>query len=279
MRQNVSKQLSMWNSELFRLTAKFGQNKIGLYASYIPRLLARSLRPQMGKFRLSTYGVWLTSKPGDLTFDMCVDGSYGPFYFDYIANLPRCTFLDIGSNIGLYSLIAHRNREIANIYSFEPNPEINAYLVENLVFNGCARVIPIVKAISSSSGVFVLKTFSGHSGKSSLREDIKTEVPDGEMKIETANEKLLDDLLADNTDPVAIKIDVEGHELVVLETLRRSKLWPRVFSLFFEVDERYLDLEKVLELLDTSGFSRKAKIGDKVHYDLLYERRGDLVEK
>ncbi len=264
------------NARLFGLTARFGQGTFSRYLGYVPRLLARLLRPQQGAFLFSTYGVWLTSQANDRTFKMCVDGSYGPFYLDYVANLPKCVYLDIGSNIGLYSMVAGRNRNVSEIYSFEPNIAVYDFLKENIARNGLEHATPVARAISSETGKLVLKTFSGHSGKSSLRDNAEQDHPDGEIVIETANHEYLNELLRHVSSPIAIKIDVEGHEVVVIETLRKSAFWKYVFSLYFEVDERYIDVQRIIAPLEKDGFVLKAKNGDKVHYDLLYERNRPL---
>ncbi len=269
---NLATRLLGLNSSIFSLTACLGQSVVQKYASYVPRLIARLHRPRQGNFLLSTYGVWLTSEASDRTYKMCVDGSYGPFYQNYVSRLPRCHFMDIGSNIGLYSLVAGQNRNISRIFSFEPNPQTYGYLVENLRFNHVTNATPVAKAISGAMGHFVLKTYSGHLGKASMRPDTEQDPPDGEITIETVDQDFMNSLMPDDKVPVAIKIDVEGHEIVVIETLRKARLWKNVFSIYFEVDERYIDVRKVVSMLEGDGFRLKSKNGERVHYDLLYER-------
>jgi FkbM family methyltransferase len=264
--------LSLANSTLFRLTAKVGEGLVQRYLSYGPRIIARILRPQSGKFQFSTYGVWLSSKQNDTTYRLCVDGSYGPFYFDYVSSLRNCNFLDIGSNIGLYSLIAARNSRVNKIYSFEPNLEVTEFLKQNLNFNGATKASVVPCAISNKSEQIVLKTFANHTGKSSLRLNMEGDSPDGETIIQAVDHEYLDTLFSNNNEPVAVKIDVEGHEIVVVETLRKAKIWPKVFSVFFEADERYIDVKKLTATLEDDGFKQMKKIGNGLHYDLLFER-------
>jgi hypothetical protein len=72
----------------------------------------------------STYGPLLYNTPGDRTFELCVNG-YGPFVAKVIEGWEdEFLFLDIGANLGLFSLLAARNPHCRQAIAFEPLPEI-----------------------------------------------------------------------------------------------------------------------------------------------------------
>src|SRR2546423_12398987 len=51
-------------------------------------------------------------------------------------------FLDIGANIGLYTLrVARRVYPNGKIYSFEPNPQLNELLTRNVYVNGLGSIV------------------------------------------------------------------------------------------------------------------------------------------
>lgn len=61
-------------------------------------------------------------------------------------------FLDVGANIGYYSLLAKAfNPEVA-VYSFEPLPSAFHYLEKNLRLNGWEDAVPMQVALSDQTG-------------------------------------------------------------------------------------------------------------------------------
>ena len=61
--------------------------------------------------------------------------------------------VDIGANIGYYTLIAAKlvgNKGI--VYAFEPEPSNYELLCQNIAINGYTNVVPIEKAVSKTSG-------------------------------------------------------------------------------------------------------------------------------
>lgn len=251
----------------------------------IPRAISRLIRSIVKKivkfgplrqdgYTLSLYGVWLIDWWDDATFRFCANASYGFFYSDWIENLDECVFIDIGSNQGLYSLIAEKNPRITKIYAFEPQPEIFARLIKNIEHNEAGRIKAFPYAISNVAEDREMQIKEGHSGAGTLRD---TSVPEEKfghsIRITTVDYSFLDSSIeiAENT-KIAIKIDTEGHEAEVLTQLMKSALWDRVFNIFYEVDERYIDHVKILDSLRGYGFSVIYQNGKKPHYDLMLQR-------
>ena len=65
-------------------------------------------------------------------------------------------FLDVGGNIGWYSLIVSSNFEGINIFTFEPDPDNFNCLVDNIRVNKLEGINPIKKGVSSETGNKVL---------------------------------------------------------------------------------------------------------------------------
>src|SRR6476661_2982883 len=58
----------------------------------------------------SVYGPLLQNRWHDATFRFCISGMYGTYFSDFLRKIPYpYSFVDIGANIGLYSLIAAAN--------------------------------------------------------------------------------------------------------------------------------------------------------------------------
>ena len=61
--------------------------------------------------------------------------------------------VDIGANIGYYTLIAAKLvGENGIVYSFEPEPNSHKFLCKNVEINNYTNVVPIKKAVSNKNG-------------------------------------------------------------------------------------------------------------------------------
>jgi len=61
--------------------------------------------------------------------------------------------LDIGANVGVYSLYCSLYYDVARIYAYEPHPEAFSQLERNIKINNMAgKICPIKKAITGSDG-------------------------------------------------------------------------------------------------------------------------------
>ncbi|MCC6138419.1 MAG: FkbM family methyltransferase, partial [Bdellovibrionaceae bacterium] len=122
---------------------------------------------------------------------------------------PGATVLDIGANIGYFSsLLSKKVGESGKVYSFEPNPQILELLKKNTRAKSNVKLLPW--ALSDEDGIHTLygpQSYSENKGLASLN------TKNGEA-IATVDVKRLDDL---RLTPAVIKMDVEGHELKVLE--------------------------------------------------------------
>jgi len=136
-------------------------------------------------------------------------GVYDPFVTSVIRTMLSSggTFVDVGANIGTYSLLASRIVGASGqVYAFEPCSRNIARLKENLALNQITNVRVLTKALSSTSGS--LDLFDRHDpGNSGTTSAIPFE---GASKITVAC-TTFDEELADA--PIdLIKMDIEGWE-------------------------------------------------------------------
>jgi FkbM family methyltransferase len=133
--------------------------------------------------------------------------------------------LDVGSNTGIYSLLALNNNSQSKVLSIEPVPVNFEVLVKNIIANGhqpCAEMV----ALSDKEGVakmFMLKDrlnymTSVNENRYALHPEIagNHEIVEIEVPIVTYSS------LAEKhhiTKVDLIKIDVEGHELAVIKSM------------------------------------------------------------
>lgn len=226
--------------------------------------------PKRDGFTLSAYGVWLSDREADKTFWFCVRGSYG-FAF---ANLLRrwgapYVLLDVGANIGVYSLIAACYGQAERVVAFEPDPQSAALLRCNAKANA-ADVEIIEAAVSRESGTACLFIPEGHSGAASLG---NPSVGAHSVPVRCMAASDLDDIVG--TPPegqdVLVKLDVEGHEYEALEALSAWGGWRGVQVVWVEFSEA-TDVSASVDLLERAGFVRTFSQGTSAHSDVLFVR-------
>lgn len=143
---------------------------------------------------------------------------------------PRCVFIDIGANVGIYSIYAAlRAGPDARIIAVEPHPLALERLRCNVLLNKLTTVAIEPVALNDHSGTVVFQPDWQNIGNSSILFD-QSDARD--KLIEVPGESLMD-LVAkyELTRIDAIKIDVEGAEDLVLFPFFANApeaVWPRL---------------------------------------------------
>jgi FkbM family methyltransferase len=124
--------------------------------------------------------------------------------------------LDIGANIGYYSIIGSRLVGIkGKVFAFEPGPEAFALLVKNIEVNGYTNVIPVQKAVSAEKGKATLFL-----SEDSLTNSLHGDGLMGSVEVDVTS---IDEFIKSVNSPVNLaKIDVEGEEINVLEGMKKT---------------------------------------------------------
>jgi FkbM family methyltransferase len=145
--------------------------------------------------------------------------------------------LDIGANIGYFSLIASRIvGEKGRVYAFEPTPATIQKLQKNIQLNKLSNIRVYQKAVSETNSTAVFKIPSDvvkNSGRASFR-DIEENYTMAE--VETIQ---LDSILNELQPIQLIKMDIEGAEAMALNGM--AQLIERDQPLFImELSDYYL---------------------------------------
>ena len=236
----------------------------------LPFRLRRKFHKIVGTHHVRTrYGVTMRANWQDATFNMCYEGSYGTALATLIAqHRDDFLFLDIGANQGLYSLLAARNPTCRQAYAFEPVAQTYKLLLDNIAANGFqTSITPVHAAVSALTGSATITLRTAHSGAASLENTALTQGGAVET-IRTLDISGVDSLLRPDG-VILVKIDVEGHEAVVIDQLMQSRHQQRIAAIFYEVDEGWNDPVALEATLRNSGFSRFVRHGTGTHYDVL----------
>jgi FkbM family methyltransferase len=139
---------------------------------------------------------------------------------DFILSLlsNQDTFIDIGANVGYYSMLASKKITKGKIYSFEP--EINNYqrLKDNIKLNGALNITAVHKACSDQNGMVVLSVAKDdNKGLNSIF--LSDEYKSHTQEIEAVT---LDSFVKSNniSNISLIKMDVEGAEFIALKGMK-----------------------------------------------------------
>lgn len=142
-----------------------------------------------------------------------MNGDYENYELDLLRKLlkPNYTVLDIGANIGVYSLEASKCvGKKGKIFAFEPIPDNQKLLKHNLVINNAQNVEVIHSAVGAKEGklrIYKAKHSIATHSAGAVSDDF-SDLPVTTIDGFTKKKKLKIDL---------IKMDVEGYEGFALE--------------------------------------------------------------
>jgi FkbM family methyltransferase len=136
---------------------------------------------------------------------------------------PNDTFVDVGANIGLWTLVAASavGKE-GRVFSFEPNPVTFQKLVANIERNRRTNVVTAFQqAVSHVNGSLSFSCPTQH--------NLSAIADDANASDVISVESVSLDSVVHGTKVAGIKLDTEGHELFALEgaleTIENSSPW------------------------------------------------------
>ncbi|HWF17990.1 MAG TPA: FkbM family methyltransferase [Verrucomicrobiae bacterium] len=150
----------------------------------------------------------------------------GVSYYEPVTAMLACemvrtadTFIDVGANIGFFSLVLSTFKPGLRVISFEPNPKNFQLLQKNVRLNHFDRVTCEPLALSDISGTAAL-FLSASDMSASLESDFEA-TPGPSLKVSTVT---LDGYLAQRplSGRLLIKVDVEGHEAAFFKGAQRT---------------------------------------------------------
>lgn len=145
---------------------------------------------------------------------------------DYVDRYDCRWAIDVGANIGAYTIPLAKNPKLVEVHAFEPDPRNHAQLWANVFLNDVSEKVSVhdvaLSSISADAALHVSRTprrfDSGklNTGTASLVMNDRRH--DESVAVRTER---LDDVLDIEGESVVVKIDVEGHELEVLKGMER----------------------------------------------------------
>jgi len=212
-------------------------------------------------------------KYGELYFNTKYEGTNffknnNDTYQEYINDMfkkyhrPNSIVLDIGANVGIFSVSFAKLDKSVMVYSFEPVDITYSYLVKNVLHNNIKNIKLFKVGISDKNEETEIYFIDKELGGASITQKIV------DRPFETRNIKTitLDSLNLKNVS--FIKVDVQDHELYVLMGAKNT-LENNDIKIILELPNRNPyehDLfNKCVKLMNDYGYPYRKKIGKKDH--------------
>jgi FkbM family methyltransferase len=153
---------------------------------------------------------------------------YDPFFY----NKKDMVVLDMGANIGLFSLYAAPHAKV--VYAIEPSAEHQQTLQHMLKYNGLSNVHPYALAISHQTGTATFN-HSPNVTAYSLRDEIHQMVPDAGTE-QVATMRIDEFFVRERIFHVDfMKMDIEGSEFEVIMGEGFKKVADKIDALVVEL--------------------------------------------
>lgn len=206
------------------------------------------------------YGLYFKSHKRD-GIGKDISYKYGVYAEDYVNRFfynklhlkPGGIMLDIGANIGWYSVLMAKECKL-KVYSFEPHPFNFKMLIENLRNNNIENYAAFQEAVAETEGTMKLHVYKSYNmGRHSLVDHGKTGI--SHEVLTTSIDRFMHVVKMDNTPVELFKIDIEGFEMAALRgaeaTLKRtryvfSEYSPAIMKSINESSDEYVDLMQSL---------------------------------
>lgn len=144
-------------------------------------------------------------------------------FIEFINKFNISCFIDIGSNSGYYSFIIRNNFSKINILSFEPNQKAFSKLKKtrkkNLIFRKNFKIFNF--GLSDKNVMLNMFSQKKHGQPHTNSSVFYGEINDKSLVTSTGKFKIGDEVIKFINKSIALKIDVEGHELNVLKGIRK----------------------------------------------------------
>jgi FkbM family methyltransferase len=206
---------------------------------------------------------------------LLVKGSYEQRISETFAKYlqPDSCVIDIGANIGYYSLLAASRCPQGKVLSFEPDKQNFQLLKTSIVYNGFEQIIQAYNLAVSDTNKSIMiadlgTTVNSGARVTSINEDLlKSLVADKDASLNKIEAVQLDSFVIANKVDI-VKIDIEGHEPYavrgMLNILKRdqpvifAELAPSSINLFSGMEpsdflQPLIDIGYSISLIERSG--------------------------
>jgi len=216
-------------------------------ADYVANEHRKTIKPEICWVRCSIDGIHFRLKVDTSEVHGYILSMYGllePELSFFIRRLlvENDFFLDIGANVGYYSVLASKVNPKCQIYAFEPTPVTFAVLQENILSNQPCVIRAEQMALGQRTGVLKFDIYADKALNSVNVDERHPFFEAGPVAVLDVPCAKLDDYLSENDLPIpdVVKLDVEGYEYFVLHGATSMLASIQAPILFCEVEPLWL---------------------------------------
>ena len=245
--------------------------KIPILKRLIPSLLIKILKflkKNRGYFRIENTLMFLDFLD-PIDREIIIHQKFESEEVSYLLNLMQKNsikqFFDIGANCGYYSVKILNKISDAKVIAFEPNKEAYSKLEKTILVNSkFTKKIKIENfGLSNQNASLKMKFLKKHdynqTGGSSVIENLEF----NDKNFFYANFKIGDEILDFKNQKLCFKIDVERHEVNVIEGLKKTIKNNKSLILIEIYKKNYYQINKILNDL---GFNQIKKFKERSNY-------------
>lgn len=196
----------------------------------------------------------------------------------------KVIFLDVGANVGLYSIYAAK-RGAKKVISIEPESQNFGLLNKNVYLNKLSsKVIGLNIGFSDHNGIeslFIPKFLAG-SALNNLGDnvDYKKEIFSEEFKQSVVSFSI-DSFLETYPElfPTHLKIDVDGIERKIINGAKKSLNDTRLREMVIELNTDFKEDMEIVDILKESGFDMKARYNSPLDSEFAHIYNYHFVKK
>lgn len=196
--------------------------------------------------------------------------------------------LDVGANVGQFTVAVAKFFPSAKVHSFEPVPVCIGKLRKNVSSLENVTVYPVALGDNEGEALIHLNSYSHSSSVLSLARAHRDAFPEAKEVGTVAVEMTTLDLITEKLElrsPVLLKLDVQGYEAETLrggvETLKRVDyvVLETSFKPMYENEPVFMDLVRIMEdqgfrFEQPVGWLEAPQTGEVLQMDALFVRDG-----
>ena len=220
-----------------------------LYLLYLNKFPIARGKNFIARLITNLFGTFKVKSKSGIYLELFLDSQMDISYIDIDLQSPNLilseilklqagsTFIDIGANIGFYSLLAGKViGEHGRVYSFEPSNREFKRLLQNIEINKIHNIIAYNLALIDETKEINLKIIKGHTGMNSFFPPSDTQSLGNQLTQGMGLDSIFieEDIVYD-----LVKIDVEGAEYLVLKGMKNLLQFKRINKLIVEITPEY----------------------------------------